>query len=521
MMNNTVHKAIRGTWVLTIASLFSELLSAVYRIPLQNIVGDRGYFIYQQVYPIYGIFSVLALTGLPVVLSKTFAQQADPESKKKLLKWVFLILLGLAIIATAVIWMLSKSMARFMGDINLYPEIRTVSLAFLLIPFEVSLRGLFQSDLVMEPSAISQVIEQLVRIVLIIAAALMFSRQSIDLYQMGALANSGAFVGGLFAVVILFFTYLLRQAPITKKQSQPVIKLETGLGLEIVLIIFFTGITIFYQFIDSFSMIRLLMSDGMALGPAEVAKGVFDRAQPLIQLGIVISLSFISTIMPQLKKGDDSQTRKNLIERLVRVCTVIAVAETAGLVALMPDINTMLFTNTNGSVALAIYMCSIFFVSVINLLVAVTSSDSRQNLAKLVLFIISLIVKIGLNIVLVPAFHIAGAALATVMSELVILLGMLFIYRNQLGFLVLKWTFLGKAIWAGLLMSLSVRAIEQLIVYYIPLNRLSSIFVNVVLIPIGIIIFVVLAVLLKLLKKQEWEILPLGKWLTKIIKIEE
>jgi Membrane protein involved in the export of O-antigen and teichoic acid len=85
-MQKEVSRAIKGTWILTIASLFSELLSAIYRIPLQNIVGDRGYFIYQQVYPIYGIFSVLALSGLPVVISKTIAQQDSLTAKHNLLK---------------------------------------------------------------------------------------------------------------------------------------------------------------------------------------------------------------------------------------------------------------------------------------------------------------------------------------------------------------------------------------------------------------------------------------------------
>jgi Membrane protein involved in the export of O-antigen and teichoic acid len=92
-MKREISKAIKGTWILTIASLFSEFLSAVYRIPLQNIVGDRGYFIYQQVYPIYGIFTVLALSGLPVVISKMFAQQDSIASKGKLLKRTFFILL--------------------------------------------------------------------------------------------------------------------------------------------------------------------------------------------------------------------------------------------------------------------------------------------------------------------------------------------------------------------------------------------------------------------------------------------
>lgn len=521
MRRETVSKAVRGTWVLTIASLFSELLSAIYRIPLQNIVGDRGYFIYQQVYPIYGMFSVLALTGLPVVLSKTFAQQETLEAKNKLLKISFLILVICSVAVTIILCLSSQYLAEFMGDPRLASEIKTVSLAFLLIPFEASLRGLFQSDLIMEPSAISQVVEQFLRIVLIISAAVMFGKGFIDIYQMGALANSGAFLGGIFAVVILSFTFFRKEKSLFKRSKHVPIIIEKGLGLEIILIVFFTGITIFYQFIDSFSMIRLLMVNGMGLDQAEITKGVFDRAQPLIQLGIVISLSFVSTIMPQLREKNQSDQNKPLIKRMVRVCLVLAIAETAGLIALMPDINTMLFTNSVGSVALAIYMCSIFLVSIINLLVTVTSGDSSKNLSKLILFIFSLVVKVVLNILLVPKLHISGAALATVLSELVILIGILFIYRASLGFLILSWDFVFKTTLAGLVMALSIRVLERVMVRFIVLSRATSVLINLVLIPIGIIIFVFLIVQWKLLEKKEWEILPFGKKLTKFIKIED
>lgn len=521
MKNELVSKAVKGTWVLTIASLFSELLSAIYRIPLQNIVGDRGYFIYQQVYPIYGIFSVLALTGLPVVLSKMYAQQKSDSGKKKLLKWTFLSLLVICILATGMLWMSSRYLANFMGDPALYHEIRTVSLAFLLIPFEASFRGLFQSDLTMEPSAISQVLEQFIRIVLIIAAAMLFGRGFIDLYQMGAVANSGPFVGGLFAVVVLLIAFFKNEKKLFHADHEAEIQLDRGFGLEIVLIIFFTGITIFYQFIDSFSMLRLLMRSGMPLNQAEIMKGVFDRAQPLIQLGIVISLSFVSTIMPQLRETSESDKNKPLIKKMVRVCLTLAIAETAGLIALMPDVNTLLFTDTLGSVALAIYMCSIFLVSTINLLVAVTSSDSSKNIAKLVLFVFSLVCKVMLNILLVPKFHISGAAIATVVSEIVILFGMLFIYRRSIGFLILSWEFVLKTTLAGLIMALSVRALEQLMVHFVELTRKTSVLINVILIPIGIVIFIYLIAQWKLLTKDEWEILPFGKRITKIMKIEE
>lgn len=521
MMKETVSKAVKGTWVLTIASMFSELLSAIYRIPLQNIVGDRGYFIYQQVYPIYGIFSVLALTGLPVIISKTFAQQRDSASKSKLLKAIFLILLICCIIATFVMWKTSRQLANFMGDPNLYWEIRTVSLTFLLIPFEASLRGMFQSELVMEPSAFSQVLEQLIRIILIIMAAIMFGKQTIDIYQMGALANSGAFVGGIFAIFVLLFTFFKQETHFFEDSSQAKVVIEKGIGLEIILIVFFTGITIFYQFIDSFSMLRLLMKSGLPLNQAEVMKGVFDRAQPLIQLGIVISLSFISTIMPQLKKNDRRAQNKPLIIRMVRVCLVLSIAETFGLIALMPDINTMLFTDSVGSMALAIYMCSIFLVSAINLLVTITSSDASKNIPKLILFIVSLCCKIGFNILLIPRFHISGAALATVLSELVILIGIIFIYRTSLEFLVLKWDFVIKTVSAGLVMALSIRVLEKLMTHFLVLTRWHAVIINAVLIPIGVVLFVFLVSQWKLLSKKEWEILPFGKKLTKFIKVEE
>ncbi|WP_125706952.1 polysaccharide biosynthesis protein [Companilactobacillus zhongbaensis] len=521
MKKEIVSKAIKGTWILTIASFLSELLSAIYRIPLQNIVGDRGYFIYQQVYPLYGIFSVLALTGLPVVFSKMFAQQENLPARNKLFKNMFFTLLVIAVSLTVILWGSAKPIAAFMGDPNLYQGIRTVSLAFLLVPFEATLRGAFQSNLDMEPSAISQLLEQLLRIVLIIIAAMLFGKGAIDIYQMGALANSGAFVGGVVAVIVLVIIFFKKERNVFVDASEIKFKLERGIGLEIVLIVFFTGITIFYQFIDSFSMIRLLMRTGMSLPDAEVAKGVFDRAQPLIQLGIIISVSFISTIMPQLKKRNQGEEHNELIRRMTRVCLTLAIAETAGLIALMPDINTMLFTNSTGSVALAIYMCSIFLVSTINLLIAVTSGDSSKNPAKLVLFILSLLCKVVLNIFLIPRFYIAGAAVATVISELVILLGILIVYHSSLKFLVLRVSFVLKTVLAGAIMALSVRALEVLFVHFVFLTRKTSVLINVVLIPVGIVIFIFLVWQFRLLNKKEWEILPFGKKLTKIMKIEE
>lgn len=516
-MKREVSRAIKGTWILTIASLFSELMSAIYRIPLQNIVGDRGYFIYQQVYPIYGIFSVLALSGLPVVISKTFAQQDGPVAKNKLLKLTFAILLVGCAVLTIFLWGSARYLATFMGDPRLYHEIRAVSLTFLLVPFEATFRGYFQSDLEMTPSAISQILEQFIRIIVIIGSAILFGKGFFDLYQMGTIANSGAFIGGLFAVLLLMMIFIKQRPIILEDDRNVTVQIERGLLLEILLIVVFTGITIFYQFIDSFTVLRLLLHSGMSVDRAEILKGVFDRAQPLIQLGIVISLSFVSTIMPQLRETNQTNVNRTIIQKMMRVCLWLAVAETAGLVALMPEINTMLFTNADGSLALAIYMMSIMIVSFINLMVAITSGDDEKNLAKLILFVSSLLGKIALNIILIPHFNIVGAALATILSECIILVGMYLIYDN--GVFLLSKDFLVKVIAIGLFMGLVIKILAVISSQYLYLSRGHSILISVVLIPVGVVIYLGLSKKLKVLSKSEWEILPMGEFITKFMKI--
>ncbi len=81
MKNEQVKKTMKGALILSIASLIAKILSAVYRIPFENIVGNTGFYVYQQVYPIYGIGVAFALTGFPVYISKLVAEQRDEATK--------------------------------------------------------------------------------------------------------------------------------------------------------------------------------------------------------------------------------------------------------------------------------------------------------------------------------------------------------------------------------------------------------------------------------------------------------
>jgi PST family polysaccharide transporter len=70
MQNPQMKRLLQGAWTLSLAAMIAKILSAIYRVPFQNLVGDTGFYVYQQVYPLYGIGMTFALSGFPVFISK-------------------------------------------------------------------------------------------------------------------------------------------------------------------------------------------------------------------------------------------------------------------------------------------------------------------------------------------------------------------------------------------------------------------------------------------------------------------
>src|SRR5699024_745939 len=121
-MENGTDKLVRGALLLTIAGLVSKILSAGYRIPLQNLTGDLGFYIYQQVYPLLGIATVLALYGFPSAISKLTADM-QMEGRQVCFKSFYgplgLILFGINGVIFLFLKMNAKSIAVWVGDENL------------------------------------------------------------------------------------------------------------------------------------------------------------------------------------------------------------------------------------------------------------------------------------------------------------------------------------------------------------------------------------------------------------------
>src|SRR4051794_28517215 len=83
---------MKGAALLTLSALLVKLLGAVYRIPFQNLVGDKGFYIYQQVYPFVAIFAVWTSYGFAVAISKLLADKTNSGERFQIMRISFIYL---------------------------------------------------------------------------------------------------------------------------------------------------------------------------------------------------------------------------------------------------------------------------------------------------------------------------------------------------------------------------------------------------------------------------------------------
>ena len=123
---------MKGASILTISAIIVKLLGAVYRVPFQNLVGDKGFYIYQQVYPFIGIFIVWTSYGFAVAVSKLLAGSTSRGEAKAMMRVAFTYLLLLSITFFVLLTVFAPFFARSMGDPELVPLLRAGAYIVLL-----------------------------------------------------------------------------------------------------------------------------------------------------------------------------------------------------------------------------------------------------------------------------------------------------------------------------------------------------------------------------------------------------
>mgnify|MGYP005796744041 CR=1 FL=1 len=204
---------IEGTIIATICIVIVKILGMFYVIPFYAIVGSTGAALYAYAYNLYGLFLEIATAGIPNAVSKIINEYNTlnkQEAKIRTFQIGKRLLSLIAVFAFIIMFVFAPQLSELIiGDLtggNTIEDvtfvIRCVSFALLVFPFLSVTRGFFQGHNIISVSSVSQVIEQLARVlVIIIGSYIALKWLHLDLTTAVGVAVFGAFVGGLCALL--------------------------------------------------------------------------------------------------------------------------------------------------------------------------------------------------------------------------------------------------------------------------------------------------------------------------------
>lgn len=410
-------RAWNGVMLMAGAALLSKLIGVLQKIPLQNIAGDRVFGIYNAVYPFYQMAVVLATAGLPTAVSIVIAQRLRDGQSAEEVRFTLkaaLLLLGLTgVIACGWMWAGAEQAAQWIGDSATIRAIRSLSAALLLVPFVAALRGYKQGIDRMAASAASQVLEQLVRVaVMVLVLALGLTAGWTD-EAIAAGVMGGSAAGAAAALLLLGMSSWrervrskvkpARVALAQEMKRLAVLALPVALGAVVVPVI---GV------VDAFTVPRLLGSATEA--EAMSLFGIYSRGQPLVQLVVMVAGAAAAALVPGLVLAKARQNMAALrlqLSVVLRLTWAIGAAAAIGLVLLAQPLNVMLYADASGTTAFALIGCTAL-AGCANAVTAPLLQALGAVRAPVALLLMAALIKGALNAALVPSYGIEGAAVA-------------------------------------------------------------------------------------------------------------
>lgn len=328
---------MKGTLVLSIGAILAKIFSAVYRIGLTRILGGEGIGLYQLVFPLYSLCVVLATAGLPMAISKVIAKSKCQGKAvvKKCLFFVMLISLTLSFILISC----SKGLARVQGEESISICYIILAPSIILVSGCSVLRGYFQGVGNFTPSAVSNIVEQFVKLCIGLILSLSLIGISLLASIIGAMISIVA--SELISLLILFIYY---KKNILHEQNHS--NLEIKDLLKDILPITLTNIILpIASFVDSILVVNLLNIN------FEQSTSVFlyglesGAVSSLVSLPTIFSFAIASVILPNITSAKTKENRDFVLRVAIKIILIITLPFVLCF-ALIPDrLITLLYGN--------------------------------------------------------------------------------------------------------------------------------------------------------------------------------
>lgn len=434
---------VEGAVIAYAAIVITKILGAFYNIPFYQIIGEEGSIVYSFAYNIYVLFLDISTSGIPIAISIVLSEYATKgmyKSKEKAYKLGMRIVVGVSVLAFAVLMIFAKELAGFyiadmtegvsVDDVAL--AIRAVSFCLLIVPFLSMKRGYLQGHKCLSASSTSQVIEQVVRIVFVLlGSSLVIYVFSLGTTVGACVALFGTSVGAGVALVYLLLKsrgskeLFLCEEEVQEESTKQILKKIATYCVSIVLVSVSTSL---YSIVD----MKLLLVGLQQVGFSEIdTQNITSIASTWIpkicMIVVALSMGLTNSIAPHMAESFSQGKMKEVAFKLnqgIGTIFVVSIPMAAGIVVLADPVYNLFYGESQhgGTILMLAIVLNVIASVVAVVSMAMQSIDCGKQV--IVFTLVGIVVNASLDLPLIYLFDYVGipaylgATAASIVGEL-------------------------------------------------------------------------------------------------------
>ena len=520
---NQQKQMLLGTAWLTASNFISRFLGAIYIIPWYIWMGKHGAEangLFTMGYNIYAWFLLISTAGVPVAVAKQVAKYNTIDQKdhsftliREFLK--FMLLLG--VIFAVVMYLLSPFFARVSGvGKELIPVMQSLSWAVLVFPAMSVIRGFFQGFNNLKPYAMSQIAEQVIRVIWMLLATFFIMKLGTKDYVAAVTQSTFAAFVGMFASMAVLVYFLWKTNLLTSILHKPANSAEINSRALLVDTIreaipfIITGSAIqLFQIIDQMTFINTMKWFTNYSNSQLVVMFSYFSANPnkITMILIAVATSIGGVGIPLLTENyvkGDLKAAARLVQDNLSMLLLFLLPATIGSVLVARPLYTIFYGRPD-SLALGLFIFAMLQTIILGVYTVLSPMIQAlfQNRKAIIYFGYGVLVKLILQIPFIYLFRAYGPLLATTVGLIVPIVLMYQHIRQVTG--LNQRILVKRSLLIGILtaiMSLLIAIVEVVLgVVFHPNGRISSMLYLIMIGGLGIIIYGAMALRVRLLDR--------------------
>lgn len=424
--NSGTNFLVQGS-ILAVASIISRIIGLLYRIPMNSILGDIGNGYYSCAFDVYNVILIISSYSLPLAVSKTVSAKVAKgqyRASYQVLKGALAFALVVGTIAALVVYFGAEF---FTGTLLKTPysvfALKILGPALIVVAVLGVLRGFFQGLGTMMPSAVSQIIEQIINAIVSVWAAYVLTGYGRRIGAVlgdsehysaaygaagGTLGTNLGSVAALLFVLFVFFAYMhVFKRQMRRERNAKVDSFSYTLGVLIVTIIPVLLSTTVYNIsgiIDQGIFKNVALLQGYTDRQIDLWWGVFaGKYKILINVPISIASAMAASSVPSLTASfaaKDMESVRRQINAATRFVMVIAFPCAIGLAVLAKPIFLLLFPGTSATAGMAATMMWTGAMAVVFYALSTLSNGLLQGINRLKIPVINAVIALVAHVII-------------------------------------------------------------------------------------------------------------------------